>query len=330
MLGRLTLLIVLLTAATPVAAQDTYVAVVVGLAGEPEHGEAFRRWAGSLVDHASGRMGIPKDRILYLLDDPQQDAARATGKATKAEVEKSLAAVGTRVKPADVVFIVLIGHGTFDGKVARFNLPGPDMTGADFAAVLKTFGTKNVVFVNTSSASGPFVAALAPVARVVVTATRSGAEQFATLFGGSFIDALASDAADADKNTRVSVLEAFNAAKAEVARAYQQRGVMLTERALLEDSGDGEGTMEPAADGKDGSVAAILSLGTPTEALKLPDDPKLRQLYEERRELERRAEAVKLLKGSVDPAKYAAELEKALTDLARKSAEIRALEGKGK
>ena len=329
MLTRL-LFCVLVLAAAPAAAQETHVAVIVGLAGEPEHGEAFRRWAGSLVDHATGRMGIPKDRIVYLLDDPQQDGARATGKATRAEVEKALGAIGSRAKADDVVFIVLIGHGTFDGKVAKFNLPGPDMTGADFAAVLKTFATKNIVFVNTSSASGPFVAALASVARVVVTATRSGAEQFATLFGGYFIDALASDAADADKNKRVSVLEAFNAAKAEVARAYQQRGVMLTELALLEDNGDGEGTMDPAADGKDGGVAAVLSMGTPTEALKLPDDPKLRQLHEERRELERRVEAVKLLKGSMDAAKYTAELEKALTDLARKSAEIRALEGKGK
>ena len=37
-----------------------------------------------------------------------------------------------------------------------------------------------------------------------------------------------------------------------------------------------------------------------------------------------------VMKGSMAGAKYAAELEKALTDLARKSAEIRALEGKGK
>jgi hypothetical protein len=324
------LLFLVLLAATPAAAQDTHVAVIVGLAGEPEHGEAFRRWAGSLVDHASGRMGIPRDRILYLLDDPQQDSKRSPAKATKEAVEKELAAVGARARAEDVVFIVLIGHGTYDGKVAKFNLPGPDMTGADFAAVLKKFGTKNIVFVNTSSASGPFVAALAPVARVVVTATRSGAEQFATLFGGYFIDALANDAADADKNRRISVLEAFIAAKAEVGRAYQQRGVMLTERALLEDNGDGEGSLEPAVTGKDGSAAAVLSLGTPVAALKLPDDPALRQLYEERRELERRVEAVKLLKGSMDAAKYAADLERALTDLARKSQEIRALEGKGK
>ena len=64
------------------------------------------------------------------------------------------------------------------------------------------------------------------------------------------------------------MLEAFNAAKADVARVYQQRGVMLTERALLEDGGDGEGSLDPAVNGKDGSVAAMLSLGAPTEALE--------------------------------------------------------------
>ena len=321
-------MIVLLATAAPVAAQDTHVAVIVGLAGEPAHGEAFRRWAGSLVDHATGPLGIPKARILYLLDDPAQDTARASGKATKEAIEKGFASIAGTAKAQDVVFIVLIGHGTWDGKVAKFNLPGPDMTGAEFAVLLKKFPTKNIVFVNTSSASGPFIEALDGAARVIVTATRSGAEQFATLFGGYFIDALASDAADADKNKRVSVLEAFDAARIEVARAYEQRGIMLTERALLEDGGDGEGSLEPAVNGKDGGVAAVLSLGAPVETAALPQDPKLRQLYEERRELERRAEAVKLLKGSMDPATYAAELEKALTDLARKSQEIRAIEGK--
>ncbi|HVJ27267.1 MAG TPA: C13 family peptidase [Vicinamibacterales bacterium] len=313
-----------------VAAQDAHVAVIVGLGGEPEHAETFRRWAGSLVDHAGGRLGIPPERILYLAEDPQLDPKRATAKATKAEVEKRLSALGAAAKKDDVVFIVLIGHGTSDGKVAKFNLSGPDMTAADFGAILKGFGTRNVVFVNSSSASGPFIEALAAPGRVIVTATRNAAEQFATLFGGYFIDALASDAADADKNRRVSVLEAFNAAKADVARVYQQRGVMLTERAMLEDGGDGEGSLDPAVNGKDGSIAAMLSLGAAAEDVKLPADPALRKLYEERRELERRAEALKLMKASMPPAQYASELEKVLTDLAVKSQEIRAIEGKGK
>jgi len=324
------LLLAFLLMAAPAAAQDAYVAVIVGIGGEPEHSETFRRWAASLVDHAGGRLGIPPDRILYLAEDPQQDPKRATAKATKAEVEKRLAALGAAASKDDVVFVVLIGHGTSDGKVSKFNLAGPDMTAADFSAILKGFGTRNVVFVNSSSASGPFTEALAGPGRVIVTATRNAAEQFATLFGGYFIDALASDAADADKNRRVSVLEAFNAAKTDVARVYQQRGVMLTERAMLEDSGDGEGSLDPAVNGKDGSIAAMLSLGAAATDLKLPDDPALRKLYEERRELERRAEALKLMKASMPPAQYASELEKVLTDLALKSQEIRAIEGKGK
>jgi hypothetical protein len=212
--------------------------------------------------------------------------------------------------------------------VAKFNLPGPDMTPADFAPLLKRFASRKVVFVNTASSSAPFVEALSGEGRTIVAATRSGAEKFATLFGGYFIDALASDAADADKNKRISVLEAFNAAKTDVARAYEKQGIMVTEHPILDDGGDGEGSMAPSPDGKDGRIAAMVSLGTPASALAMPEDPRLRQLHEERRALEQRVEALKLMKGSMDPAKYAADLEKALTDLALKTKEIRAAEGK--
>ena len=70
----------------------------------------------------------------------------------------------------DTVFIVLIGHGTFDGKIAKFNLPGPDMTPADFAPLLKKFASRRLVFVNTSSSSAPFVEALSGEGRTVVAA----------------------------------------------------------------------------------------------------------------------------------------------------------------
>ena len=161
-----------------------------------------------------------------------------------------------------------------------------------------------------------------------MTATRTGSERFSTLFGGHFIDALMSDSADADKNRRISLLEAFDAAKLGVARAYEQEGIMLTEHPLLDDAGDKKGTTDPKADGKVGRVAAILSLGTPQAAEAMPADPKLRALYEERRALERRVEGLKLMKSGMEPARYASELEKLLTDLALKGREIRDLEAK--
>ena len=328
MLGRLLFVTVATLLAAPASAQTVRLMVVVGLAGDPEHGELFRRWASTLVDTASGRLGVAPADIVYLAEQPDQDAKRATGKSTRQEIERAFGALAKTAKVDDVVFVVLIGHGTFDGRVAKFNLPGPDMTPADFEPLLKALPSKQVAFVNTASASGPFLAELSAPGRTIVTATRSGAERFATLFGGQFIDALTSDAADADKNRRISVLEAFDAARAGVARAYEQEGIMLTEHPLLDDSGDKQGTADPKADGKNGRIASVLSLGTATSAEALPADPKLRALYEARRALERRVEGLKLLKTGMEPARYAAELEKLLTDLALKSREIKDLEGK--
>ena len=99
---------------------------------------------------------------------------------------------------------------------------------------------------------------------------------------------------------------------------------MLTEHPLLDDSGDKQGSPDPKPDGKNGRIAAVLSLGTPTAAEALPEDPKVRVLYEERRDLERRVEGLKLMKTGMDPERYAAELEKLLTELALKSQQIKA------
>src|SRR5688572_30413115 len=133
---RHVLLLAFLLVAAPAAAQDARLAVIVGLGGEPEHAETFRRWAASLVDHATERLAIPRERILYLAEDPAQDAKRAMAKATKAEVAKRLGSLGAAAKKDDVVFVILIGHGTSEGKVSKFNLPGPDMTAEEFGAIL--------------------------------------------------------------------------------------------------------------------------------------------------------------------------------------------------
>jgi len=325
------LFLFVLVVAVPAAAQNVHLAVIVGLAGDPEHGETFRRWAGTLVDGASERLGVQKDRIVYLLDTPELDPKHAPKKSTKEEIDRALEAIGKSAVADDVVWIVLIGHGSFDGKIAKFNLPGPDMTPADFAADLKSIQARQIVLVNTASSSAPFIKDLAGPGRTIVTATRTGNERFATLFGGFFVDALVGargEAADADKNKRISVLEAFNAAKIDTKNAYEREGLMITEHPLLEDGGDGEGSADPSAEGKDGRIASILTLGSASAAEALPADPKLRQLVLERQELERRVEGLKLLKSSMDPAKYASELESLLTQLAVKSKEIREAGGK--
>ena len=302
-----------------------FLLIVVGLAGDPEHGKTFHAWGNAMAE-ASERLGVAQQNLVHLVDAPAEGDKKVSGKATREEVTKALDRFAAEAGPDDLVFVTLIGHGSFDGRSAKFNMPGPDMGPADFAPLLAKLKSRQVVFVNTASASGPFVEALAGPGRTIVTATRNGAEHFATLFGGFFVDALGSETADADKNRRVSVLEAFLFAKAETAKAYEKEGLLATEHALLADS-DKEGSQDPSPTGKNGKVAAVLSLGTVGKD-DLPADPKLRALHLERRELERRVEALRLLKESMPPARYTDELEKLVTALALKTREIRAAEGR--
>lgn len=306
-----------------------FLLVVVGLAGDPEHGKTFHKW-GTTLAASSARLGIAPERVIYLVDQPAEGDTNVSGRATREEITKALESFAKQAGPDDTVFITLIGHGSFDGRSAKFNLPGPDLAAADFKALIQKLPTRQVVFVNTSSASGPFVEELSGPGRTVVTATRNGAETYATLFGGFFIDALTTDAADADKNRRISVLEAFQFARTEVARAYEKEGLLSTEHALLDDDGDKEGSQEPSTTGKDvknkdGKVAAIVSFGMAGDD-GLPADPKVRALHLERRELERRVESLRLLKDSMPPARYTSELESIVTAIALKTREIRAAE----
>jgi hypothetical protein len=308
-----------------------FLLIVVGLAGDPEHGELFHKWGGSLVESAA-HLGVPADHLVYLVDEPAEGEAHVSGKATLEEITRTFDRFAKQATAEDAVYVVLIGHGSFDGKNAKFNLPGPDISGADFSAQFKKLPTRQVVFVDTTSASGPFINDLSAPGRTIITATRNGAENYATLFGGYFVDALSGDEADADKNGRVTMLEAFTFAKAAVARAYDKEGLLSTEHAVLDDNGDRVGSPEPSTvstDGKntDGKVASLMAIGSAADAAPLPADPKLRALVLERRDLEHRVESLRILKDNMDPAKYQSELEKLVTDLALKTREIRTIEG---
>ena len=122
------------------AAENTHLLVVVGLGGRsracgdvPTLGGDTRRSRGGPPRHPDGpdRLSARRRRSRTQACDRTSPPRRRSTRRS----ERSPRAAGED----DVVFIVLIGHGTFDGKVAKFNLRGPDMTPADFAALLKRF-----------------------------------------------------------------------------------------------------------------------------------------------------------------------------------------------
>ena len=322
----------LLGGASQTAAQQTHLLVITGLSGDPEYAEQFHGWATTLIDAATERYGLTADQVTYLAEKVEVDPDRIDARSTQEEVEAAFAAIGERAQPDDHVFVLLIGHGSYNSGESRFNLPGRDFTAEDYDRLLGTLADQRVTFVNAATSSGGFIEALSGEGRTVVTATRSGSQWNETVFGGYFVAAFAEGEADSDQNKdgRVSVLEAFEYAVGQVARVYESDGRLQTEHALLDDNGDGEGTREPdpLASATDGAMARTLFITAADGAAiaGLPDDPALRALYQERLDLQEQVEALQATRGGTDDATYEAELEKLLVAMALKSREIRELE----
>lgn len=312
-LARLTA-IAAIALALPAGAQDTHLLLVAGLGGEPQYAESFRAWSSALLSAAEKRLGIPRSRITYLTEDAGKVPGQVDGRSTREGLEKAFAQAAARCRPGDTFAVVLFGHGSGAGEEARFNLPGPDASARDFAAWLVPFALQRVVFVNTASASGDFQKVLAGKNRIILTATKSSQERNQAIFGRYFSEAFSADAADVDKNGRVSILEAFEAAKTQVATEYERERRLLTEHATLD---DGEG----------GVLARSTFLGSaasaPADRAAEIADPALAALEAERRGLEDRIEALKAAKGALPEARYEAELEQLLLDLAMKNEELR-------
>ena len=298
----------------PVLRADTFLLIVSGLGGDEGYSERFHDWSVSVLEAAT-EDGIPSDNVVYLAEDPGLDEERIQGESRKENVEAALRGLLGRAGVDDQIWIVLFGHGSERGGHTRFNLPGPDMTDADFAALLEGAPVKTVAFVNASSSSGSFVPTLSAAGRVIVTATRSGSERHAPTFGGFFSQAFTDGLADVDKDERVSLLEAFNYARVEVERDYRDSGRLPTEHALLDDNGDGEGSLEPTIGGADGSLASRLFFARGAEID--PDaSPRTAALLAEKDDLEDRIASLRAQKDGLDEGLYLKELQTLLLALA--------------
>jgi len=205
------------------------VIVVVGAPGTPEYATQFAASA-DLWQQACAKDQARFETIGLDEGGASQDRTRLQ-EALDAESKDT----------TTPLWLVMIGHGTYDGRTARFNLRGPDVSADDLAAWLRPM-TRPVAVVNTASSSAPFLKALSAPGRVVITATKSGFEQSITRFGQYLAEAIVEPAADLDKDGQTSLLEAFLAASHRTGEFYSAAGRLVTEHALLDDNGDGLGT----------------------------------------------------------------------------------------
>ena len=236
-----------------------------------------------------------------------------SGAETTAKLEKRLASA----KADRSLWLVLIGHGTFDGREAMFNAEGPDFDAKQLAGWLAPL-KQEVAVIHTASSSGGFLRPLSGKGRIVITSTKSPDEVFYARFGEYFAEAIGGLAeADLDQDKQVSLLEAFRHASKAVATFYENDGRLATEHALLEDNGDGvptrrEALEAPPAEAKlDGERSAQLVLVLSDEEKKLTDDQRTR-----RDALEAQIKKLREQRSTLEDEAYYSQLEKLLRELA--------------
>ena len=304
-------------AASPSPVRPTVI-VVIGAPGTPEYGADFAHSADAWSD-ACKRASINHIEI----GRAPSLAAGSPPPPAKTDRERFQEILATEAPGTQPLWIVLIGHGTYDGKEAKFNLRDLDFSDADLAQWLKPF-TRPIAVIDCSSASAPFLNRLAAPGRVIITATRSGSEVNYARFGIYLADAIANPAADLDKDGQTSLLEAFLAASRGVEDFYQTAGRLATEHALLDDNGDGLGV---AADWFQGTRATRAAKnGVPIDGpsahqwflIPSPEEQALTpEMRAQRNAVELKIEALRQKKSALSETDYYHQLDALLLTLAR-------------
>jgi hypothetical protein len=305
------------TPATTSAAGDLppTVLVVVGAEGTSDYGREFNQWADRWATAAQKRGAT---FALIGRDGTSADDSTDSDKQRLKSFLQDQPREG--LQP---LWIVLIGHGTYDGREAKFNLRGPDVSNTELVEWLSPVH-RPLAVIDCSSCSAPFLNRVSGRGRVVITATRSGSEINFARFGDFLSTAIIDPAADLDKDGQTSLLEAFLAASHRVDEFYKQAGRLATEHALLDDNGDGQGIaadwfqgLRPtrsARDGAplDGSRAHQWHLVMSPAEQAMPAELRAR-----RDQIELELESLRVRKASMPEAGYYSQIEKLLIELAR-------------
>jgi len=293
----------LMVAASLSAPAATFYVTFSGLGGEPDYEQRFKMWAEDIETSLKKAGG---DANIVTLVAPTRD-----------QIRSKLGEVARQAKPDDALVLMLIGHGTFDGVEYKFNIPGPDVTGAELASLLDKIPASRQLVVNMTSSSGGSINLLQKKNRIVITATKAGTEKNATVFARYWAEALRDPAADSDKNEAVSALEAFRFAERKTTDFFESQKRLATEHPVLEDTGKGEGERNPSAENGEGKLAAgfpMVRLGANAAAAR---DPAKRPLIARKEELEQAIDKLKYEKAALPEQEYKKQLATLLVELAK-------------
>ncbi len=277
--------------------------IVTGLAGMPEYGANFADWATRLEEAFQGGTS----RVLRIDGNVR----------TREEILRTAREEVGKLSAGGEWWLILVGHGNYDGRRYKFNIKGPDLTDQDLARLLEGLDGPRAVVVAGTSSAGALVPALRGPNRVVVAATRERERQ-PPLFPRFFAEAPAAQEADRDKNDRVSLLEAFLYSRRKVSDWFEEAGRIQTEHAILDDSARfqlAKGDDDSRAEVRQGTglLAAVCYLDPASGPASLPEG---QSRAETRTRIQQQIDELKLRKGEFTEEEYYRRLEALMVELA--------------
>lgn len=245
-----------------------YALLISGLGGTEEHRVKFHQYLGDTREILINRFGFLEKNIIVLADTRPEEETFINDISNAENIRTAFSDLSGKMTKEDDLFVILFGHGSWDGRNAVLNIPRQDLKDIEYAELLAGLDARRIIFINTASSSGPFAEVLSAPNRVIITATRSGGERLETVFPLYFVSALRESSADLDKNGELTLLEVFDYASQSTLKYYTGKEELATEHALLEDSGDRVGTRIEELTGSDeGQLANTVYLLRPASLL---------------------------------------------------------------
>ena len=235
-----------------------YALLVAGLGGEIQYSEKFITYLENSRNALINNFKFPEANVVVLAEPLHQSKSFVNGISNAENIRNEIIAISQKVTEFDNIFIFLFGHGNYDGKNAKLNIPRRDLNDLDYANLLNHFKTNRLVFVNTACSSSPFSKVLSGPNRIIITATNRPTQRTLTVFPEYFVAGLTGAAADLDKNGKLSVLELFKYSAEHTSRHFLDNNHLPTEYAMIEDTGDRRAfRLNELDDSNDGNLAAL-------------------------------------------------------------------------
>jgi hypothetical protein len=227
--------------------------IICGFTGDtPEHDVKFAATIQKLHVALTERFGISPENIQVLFGGkpPEGDSPnpllQSALPSTRENIEQAVSNLSQVTIPADGLWVICLGHVHYDGKHAWFNIPGPDLHAAEFAKLFASNRASEQVFFVTMSCSGYFIKPLSAQGRVIISATEPDWETSETDFPHELAELLANpppvSEMDIDQDGAVTLLDLFLLTAKRVTLSYLDQQYLVTEHALLDDDGNGQGT----------------------------------------------------------------------------------------